>query len=113
VCRALKVLCVADGSPSLASLKRAASGAEWELTAGATTADDALAQLESERPHVLVTCGPFGELVREVRRRVPGMRIVWVGEDHELPEASASVRSPDEVRAAIRGLPPPGGPVRL
>jgi len=40
------------------------------------------------------------------------MRIVWVGRGEEVPEANASVRSLKEVRDAIRGLPPPGGPVR-
>jgi hypothetical protein len=112
VCRALKVVCVAAGVPSLAALKRAAAGVDWELTAGATSQDEALAQIENELPLVLVTWGSFGELVREVRRRLPGMRIVWVGRGEEVPEANASVRSLQDVRGAIKSLPPPGGPVR-
>ncbi len=112
MCRALKVVCVAAGAPSLAALKRAAAGVVWELTAGATSQDEALAQIESELPLVLVTWGSFGELVREVRRRLPGMRIVWVGRGEEVPEANASVRSLEDVRRAIKSLPPPGGPVR-
>ncbi len=112
MCRALKVVCVAAGGPSLAALKRAATGAEWELTAGATSPDEALEQIEREHPHVLVTWGSFGDLVREVRGRRPGMRIVWVGRGEEVPEANASIRSLEDVRASIKGLPLPGGPVR-
>jgi hypothetical protein len=111
VCRALKVVCVAAGAPSLGALKRAAVGSDWELTPGATSAPEALAQI-GEGAHVLVTWGSFAELVRAARERYPGMRIVWVGRGEEVAEANASIRSLGEIRDAIRGLPPPGGPVR-
>jgi hypothetical protein len=112
MCRALKVVCVAAGAPSLGALKRAVAGPEWELTAGATSAAEALAQLESERAHVLVTWGSFAELVGEARQRWPGLRIVSVGRGEKVPGADASIRSVKEVRDAIRGLSPPAGPVR-
>ncbi|MDP9342745.1 MAG: hypothetical protein M3Q23_11780 [Actinomycetota bacterium] len=103
---------MAVGAPSLAALKQAAAGAEWELVDGTTSADEALAEIERERPHVLVTWGSFAELVREARRRYPGMRIVWVGRGEEIPEANASLPGLEGVRDAIKGLPPAGGPVR-
>ena len=58
VCRALKVLCVAEDDASLEALKRATVSADWELVAGATTEDEAVRQLHAERPHVLVAFGP-------------------------------------------------------
>ena len=112
MCRALKVVCVAAGAPSLEALRRAASGPDWELATGATSADEALGQIEEQRPHVLVTWGSFRDLVEAVRARYPGMRIVWVGRGEDVPEANASIRSLKEVRDAIKGVPPPGGPVR-
>jgi hypothetical protein len=42
VCRAVKVLCVAEDEESLSALRRATTAAEWELTSGATTETDAL-----------------------------------------------------------------------
>jgi hypothetical protein len=112
VCRALKVVCVAAGAPSLEALKRAAAGPEWELAPGTTSVEEALAQIEGLRAHVLVTWGSFAELVRTARERHPGMRIVWVGRGEEVPEANASIRGLKGVRDAIKGLPPPSGPVR-
>ena len=112
MCRALKVVCVAAGAPSLEALKRATAGPDWELTPGATSAEEALAQIDGQRAHVLVTWGSFAELVRTARERYPGMRIVWVGRGEEVPEANASIRGLKGVREAVKGLPPPGGPVR-
>jgi len=63
MCRALKVLCVAEDAGALAALKRAAVGAEWELAVGATSEEEALAQIGAERPHVLVVFGSFQGLV--------------------------------------------------
>ena len=37
MCRALQILCVASGRPSLQALKKAAVAQEWELTPGDTT----------------------------------------------------------------------------
>jgi hypothetical protein len=109
MCRALKVLCVAEDRGAVSALKRATVSAEWELTPGATSEEEALAQLESERPHVLVAFGDFEALVRKARASFPGIRIVV---DRDVPEATMVVRSADEVRAGVKGLPPPGGPVR-
>jgi len=109
MCRALKVLCVASDRPGLMDLKRAAVSAEWELAPGAITEDDALAQLEAERPHVMVVFGEFEALVSRVRESRPTMRIVC---DRDLPGATAVVERPEEIRDAVRALPRAAGPVR-
>jgi hypothetical protein len=109
MCRALKVLCVASDRQALMDLKRAAVSAEWELAPGAITQDDALAQLEAERPDVLVVFGEFEELVSRVREGRPTMRIVC---DRGLPGATVVVERSEEIRDAVRALPRPGGPVR-
>ncbi len=109
MCRALKVLCVAPDRERLQALKRAAVSADWELAPGATDEQEALAQLERERPHVVVVVGGPAAFVRRARQREPYLRIVT---DLELPEASVVVRGLEQVRAAVKGLPRPGGPVR-
>lgn len=109
MCRALKVLCVAPDRERLAALKRAAVSAGWELTPGATTEQEALAQLESERPHVLVVFGDFAGFVGKAREAFPFMRIVA---DRDVLGATVVVASMEEVRDAVKGLPRPGGPVR-
>jgi hypothetical protein len=109
MCRALRVLCVAGDREALAELKRATVSAEWELAPGAVDEKEALAQLERERPHVLVVFGDLARLVADARERYPSLRIVA---DRDLPGASATVGSAAEVRDAVKGLPRPGGPVR-
>lgn len=109
MCRALTVLCVAEDAESLLALKRASVSADWELAPGACSEAEALEQLESEHPHVVVVFGAFGPLVEAIRDRVPYVRIVA---DRDLPGANAVVASLAEVRAAVTGLPRPGGPVR-
>jgi hypothetical protein len=109
VCRALKVLCVAPDRVRIAALKRAAVSAAWELTPGATTEDAARAQLESERPHVLVVFGDFAGVVAKAREAYPFIRIVA---DRDLPGATVIAASLEEVRGAVKGLPRSGGPVR-
>ncbi len=108
VCRALKVLCVAEDPLSLAALRRAAVSAEWELAAGAATEVEAIGQIDAVRPNVLVVFGDYGRLVSLVRERFPGMRVVC---DRDLPGASAVAASLEEVRGLVKGLPRPGGPV--
>jgi hypothetical protein len=108
VCRALKVLCVAETLAALAELKRAAVSAEWELTPGATNEADALAQVHQERPHVLVLFGPFGGLARAALDAYPSIRVLA---DRPLPVPSVVVSAHDEVRASVLGRPA-GGPVR-
>ena len=109
MCRALKVLCVAEDAASLAALKRATVSAEWELAPGATGEADALGQIDAERPHVLVVFGPYERLVALAREGFPGMRIVT---DRDLPGATAVATSLEDVRSLVLGLPRPGGPVR-
>ena len=109
MCRALTVLCVAEDDETLASLRRAAVSAEWELASGATNEGDAVALIDAERPHVLVAFGDYGRLVALVGERFPGMRIVT---DRDLPGATAVATSVEEVRELIKGLPRPGGPIR-
>ena len=110
MCRALQVVCVAAGEPSLRTLKRAALASDWELTPGATDDDAALAQIGARRAHVLVAWGAFGDLVREARVRFPALRIVAVGRT-PIPEADVNLTSITGVRDAVIGIPPPGGPV--
>ena len=105
----MKVLCVATDRPTLTALKQAAVSVEWELAAGAVGGDDALAQIDLERPHVLVAFGAFGGLVAQVRERFPGIRIVA---DRDLPGASAVATSMEEVRGLVGDVPRPGGPIR-
>jgi hypothetical protein len=111
MCRALQVVCVAGGKPSLTALKRSVTATEWELTRGATTAAEALEQLEDRKAHVLVTWGAFGDLVTQARERFPGLRIVSVGRT-PIPKADVNLTSIKGVRGAILGVPPVGGPVR-
>ena len=109
MCRAVKVLCVASDRTALLALKQAAVSAAWELSAGAVDEDDALAQLDADRPHVLVAFGAFGGMVATMRERLPGMHIV---SDRDLPGASAVATSLEEVRGLIEQGPRPGGPIR-
>lgn len=108
MCRALKVLCVAEDAISLQALKLACVSVEWELSAGATNEMDALAMIDAERPHVLVAFGPYGSMVSLVAQRFPGLRIVV---DRDTPGASAKATSLEEVRGLIKDLPRPGGPI--
>jgi hypothetical protein len=108
MCRALKVLCVAEDREALMALKTAAASAEWELTPGATNDTDALAQIDAERPHIMVAFGPFETVVALARDRFPGMRIVT---DRAAPGATVVAASLSEVRGLVKGLPRPGGPI--
>jgi hypothetical protein len=105
----VKVLCVAPDRATLTALKAAAVSAEWELAAGAVGEDDALAQIDAERPHVLVAFGAFERLVATVRRGFPGMRIIA---DRDLPGATVVATSLEEVRGLVGGGARPGGPIR-
>ena len=109
MCRALQVVCVAADAESLSALKHAAVAQDWELTAGATDGDAALAQLEERRAHVLVVWGEFDGLVERARELRPGMRVVAVA--GSVADADVRVESIDEVRDSILGIPPRGGPV--
>lgn len=109
MCRSLKVLCVAESREALAALKRAAISADWELAPGAATEREALVQLESDRPHVVVAFGDLAGFVARARELFPYLRIVT---DRDLPGATVVAASLEEVRGAVKGLPRPGGPVR-
>jgi hypothetical protein len=108
VCRALRVLCVAEDADALTALKRATVWTEWELVAGATDEDEALRQLHEERPQVVVVFGPFEGFVARALEAYPALRVVA---DRDLPGASAVVRTLEEVRAAVLRRTRPGGPV--
>ena len=108
MCRAVKVLCVADDDESLRALRLATTAAEWELTPGATSELDALGVIDAERPHALVAFGAHERLVALVRERFPAMRIVT---DRDTPGASAVAPSRDQVREVLRSLARPGGPI--
>lgn len=109
MCRALKVLCVAEGADALTALKQATVSTEWELVAGAADESEALRQLHEERPHVVVVFGPFEDFVARAVDAYPALRVV---SDRALPGVSALVGSADEVRSAVLGRARPGGPVR-
>jgi hypothetical protein len=108
VCRAVKVLCVAMDDEALRALRQLATAAEWELTPGATNETDALALIDSERPHSMVAFGGFERLVSLVRDRFPAMRIVT---DRDTPGSNAVAASRDDVRELLRSLGRPGGPI--
>jgi hypothetical protein len=111
MCRALQILCVAAGRPSLQALKKAVVAQEWELTPGATTMAEALDQLDERKAHVLVAWGNFGALVKEARDRYPTMRIISISKQ-QWDAADVNLTSIAGVRHAILGTPPVGGPVR-
>jgi len=108
VCRALKVLCVAEDPASLAELRRATVSVEWELAPGATTEDEAIRQLHAERPHVLVVFGSFPTLVERALEAYPSLRVI---SDRAIPGVLA-VGSLEQVRVAVKPSNGPGGPVR-
>jgi hypothetical protein len=108
VCRALIVLCVAPDREALMSLKTATVSAEWELAPGAIDLREALDQIDTERPQVMVAFGPFEGLVALARERFPGMRIVT---DRDAPGATVVATSEQEVRGLVLSLPRPGGPI--
>jgi hypothetical protein len=108
MCRAVKVMCVAEDDASLSLLKRAAVSAGWELTPGATDEREALDQIDAERPHVLVVFGAFPLLRGLVAERFPGMRVV---SDRPADAVTAVAQNLDEVRLLVSGMPRPGGPV--
>ncbi|HEX6230284.1 MAG TPA: hypothetical protein VF029_01060 [Actinomycetota bacterium] len=109
MCRALKVLCVAQDPQALAELERAVVSAEWELAAGATTEEEATRLLHEERPHVVVAFGDFAGFVANARAAFPALRIVT---DREVPGSSAVARTYEAARDAVLGRAGPGGPVR-
>ncbi len=108
MCVALKILCVAEDEGSLAALKRATVSAEWELLPGAASEEEALRQLDSERPHIVVVFGPFERFVRAALDAFPSLRVVA---DRDLPGASVVVPSLERVRGAVLGRAVPGGPL--
>ena len=101
-------MCVASDAGSLTALKQASVAADWELTPGATNEADAIGQIDTERPHILVVFGPFERLVAIAAERFPGMRIVT---DRSTPGATYVATSLDEVRGLVKGSPRPGGPI--
>jgi len=112
MCRALLIVCVALDRDSLVELKRATVGTDWELTPGATSVPDAVAQIEDRSAHVLVVAGALAsDVVAAVRERWAWLRVVAVS-DEPVEGASVVVESLDDVRDAVKGLPSPGGPVR-
>ena len=108
-CRAPVVVCAAADPQSLRALKRAASSAAWELSFGATSAEEALRQLEDHHAFALVVQEPVPGLVILARERFPNLRIVAVGEGSS-DGADRVVDSVDAVRGAILGPPDEEGP---
>jgi hypothetical protein len=109
VCRALKVLCAAPDRERLSALKYAAVSKEYELTGGATDADELMRQIDDLQPDAVVVASELVGAIEAVRAAYPSLRIVAVGAEAEA--ADEWVGSQEEVRAAVLGLPRPGGPV--
>jgi hypothetical protein len=110
MCRSLRVLCAAPDAERLAELRRSTVAASWELVGDADSADALGEQIAEWRPDVVVLDAGLGERAVAVARGAgPSVRIVSVG---RVPGADAVAASLDQVRAAILGLPRPGGPVR-
>ena len=106
MCRAMKVLCVAPSQERLAEVKQATVSLHWELVGGARNTDELVKQLDEWQPDVVVVDLGLGrEAVDRVRESRPGARIVTVG-------AGGDAETDEGVKAAIQGLPKPGGPVR-
>ena len=106
-CLALLVVCAAADREALQALKRAAVSAEWELTPGATTTEEALAQVGERGAHVLVVWGIEG-LAEEARRRFPGVRILVLdGAASSEDPMTVPITALEDVRAAV-----PWGPSR-
>jgi hypothetical protein len=108
VCRALKVLCVAEDADALAELKRATVAADWELAPGAIDEDEAIRQLQVERPHVLVVFGSFPRLVVRALEAYPFLKVI----SDRRATGAVVVASREDIRAAVKGSGGPGGPVR-
>lgn len=116
MCRALKVLCAAPDRERLAGLKMAAASVAWELVGGARSAEELGAQVADRAPDVVVVDSALGEPAVSAARAAAGerrLRIVVVGPgDLAGADARAPAASTEDVRAAILGMPAPGGPVR-
>jgi hypothetical protein len=109
-CRAPLVVCAAPDRERLRRLKVAAVGATWELSAGATSAEEALAQLHDHHAIALVVDEPVPGLVDQARARFPELRIVVLAASGR--GADAALTSLDEVRDAIVGESRGGGAAR-
>ena len=110
MCRGLRILVVASTAEGVSALRRATVAAQWEVVGAAEGLHELEAELRSSRPDVVVMDAAVGpEAVAAARRLRPRARLVSVGILEGTDRAAAS---PDDVRAAILGLPGPGGPVR-
>lgn len=109
MCRALRVLCAAPDAASLQALKQAAVSQAWEFVGGATSAEDAIAQVGEWEPDVLVFFGVLAtDLTARAREVEPLIRTVVIGPG----DADAQVIRVEEVKVAIAGLDRPPGPIR-
>jgi hypothetical protein len=110
MCRSLRVLCAAADPLRLGELRRACVAADWELVGGAVSTEALEGQVLEWHPDVVVVDADLGDgAVGALKRIRPSVRIVAVG---SLSGADAEAPSMQGVRAAILGLPRPGGPVR-
>ena len=95
----------------MVELKKATVSTNWELVGGASSLAELVEQVESWRPDVVVIDEPLGaEAIQAVRSARERVRIVTVGALVEDADENAS--SLEEIRAAVLGLPKPGGPIR-
>ncbi|HEY1330965.1 MAG TPA: hypothetical protein VGH10_05755 [Actinomycetota bacterium] len=113
MCRALRVLCAAPDRERLTVLKYATVSSTWELVGGAIGLDQLESQIREWAPDVVVLDSDLGtEGVERARTARPNVRIVGIGSADGADGADGHADSIEEVRSAVLGVPPPGGPVR-
>ncbi|MGH2682546.1 MAG: hypothetical protein ACRDIX_04850, partial [Actinomycetota bacterium] len=79
-------------------LKRAASGAEWEVTGGGSSVEEALALVRTWFPHVFVFDARLGpDVGRRAAALHPGIRTVSLGK----AESDVTVEVLEEIRIAV------------
>lgn len=109
MCRALRVLCAAPDAGSLQALKRAAVSTGWELVGGATSADEALAQIGEWEPDILVFFGTLAvDLAPRAKEVRPALLTIVIGPG----DGDLHVTAVEDVKEVIAGGGRPPGPVR-
>ena len=109
MCRALQVLCAAPDRDALLELKRAVVSKEYELTGGATDPADLLRQVEDREPDAVVLDAGLLDAIEPLRAAYPSVRVILVGAESDA--ADEWVTDAADAKAAVLGMPRPGGPV--
>src|SRR5438309_10818262 len=108
MCRALKVLCAAEGRERLPVLKRASVGARWELVGGALSVEELARQVVELGPDIVIIEAGLGpEAVACVRGARRTARLAGLG---PLPGVDPDVQDVGPVGRGILRLASPFGP---